>query len=103
MAQITTKRKVTYMKPAKETSTFSKNSKFILALHSSTDQLGVGLIHLSNDTESIQSYIFPLGRNLSSHLFKSIEALLPSKFWSQIVRIAVAPISARFAQNGRCI
>jgi len=78
------------MKPTKETSTFSKNSKFILALHSSTDQLGVGLIHLSNDTESIQSYIFPLGRNLSSHLFKSIEALLPSKFWSQIVRIAVA-------------
>ena len=57
MAQIATKRKVTYMKSATNKSSFSKDSKFILALHSSTDQLGVGLIHLNNDKESIQSYI----------------------------------------------
>ena len=78
------------MKPVTDKSTFSKDSKFILALHSSTDQLGIGLIHLNNNQESIYSYIFPLGRNLSSHLFKSIEALLPPKFWSQIIRVAVA-------------
>jgi len=78
------------MKPAKDTSSFSKDSKFILALHSSTDELGVGLIHLGNNKESIRSSIFPLGNNLSNQLFKSIETLLPSKFWSQIVRVAVA-------------
>ncbi len=78
------------MKPNTDSKNFSKDSKFILALHSSSDQFGIGLIQLNDNKEYINSAIFPIGKDLSSQLFKCIEQLLPAKFWSKIIRIAVA-------------
>ena len=90
MAQIKTKRTIAKMNQDQYKMSFSKDSKFILGLHSSTDELGVGLIHITDKEESVKSSIFPLGKKLSSDLFKCVEHILPSKFWSQIVRIGVA-------------
>ncbi len=75
----------------KETSKFfSKDAKYLLALHSSTDTLGVGFIQI-NKTETIyKSSSYKVSRDLSNYLFNYIEELLPAKFWPKIIRLSVA-------------
>ncbi len=62
---------------------------WLLALHSSSPVLGVGLRRLDGGG-SDQVRLFPLGRDLSSGLLESVESLLPASSWPQLSRLAVA-------------
>jgi len=65
----------------------------VLALHSSSDVLGVGVRWLADSGPAEASSAvraFPLGRGLSNHLLSSIEQLLPADQWPQLTRLAVA-------------
>lgn len=72
--------------------------KVVLALHSSSDVLGVGVAPLiapgSPCPEAggigIRSQAFPLGRALSNQLFAAVETVLPADQWTRIGRLAVA-------------
>ncbi len=68
----------------------SKNSKFLLALHSSTDTFGLGLIQIDQSENIYRNSIFAVKKDLSKYLFDFVEELLPSMFWDKIVRLAVA-------------
>ena len=65
----------------------------VLALHSSSDVLGVGVRWLAGSGPAEASSAvraFPLGRGLSNHLLSCIEQLLPADQWPQLTRLAVA-------------
>ncbi len=67
----------------------SDGGRWLLALHSSSDSLGVGLQRLgSPQPERLES--FPLGRSLSNGLFEGIESVLPASAWQDLGRLAVA-------------
>jgi tRNA threonylcarbamoyl adenosine modification protein YeaZ len=62
---------------------------WLLALHSSTGELGVGLRHLEGGMpDRIATY--PLGRGLSNQLLSCVEQVLPAAHWPQLGRLAVA-------------
>ncbi len=62
---------------------------WLLALHSSSESLGVGLQRLGAAApERLET--FPLGRSLSNGLFDSLESVLPASAWPQLGRLAVA-------------
>jgi tRNA threonylcarbamoyladenosine biosynthesis protein TsaB len=64
-------------------------SGWLLALHSSSDILGVGLKCLgAAKPERLEA--FPLGRALANDLFDCIEAVLPAAAWPDLARLAVA-------------
>ena len=66
---------------------------WLLALHSSTDTLGVALqgpYALGQEPPPPQLAAFPLGRALSNQLLACVEALLPASQWPQLGRLAVA-------------
>ncbi len=67
----------------------------VLALHSSSEVLGVGVASLDGqaggDGSGVgRSQAFPLGRSLSNQIFHAVEAVLPAEQWPQIARLAVA-------------
>ncbi|MBD2423910.1 tRNA (adenosine(37)-N6)-threonylcarbamoyltransferase complex dimerization subunit type 1 TsaB [Cyanobium sp. FACHB-13342] len=65
----------------------------VLALHSSSEVLGVGVRWLpgSGPVDAPPALrAFPLGRGLSNQLLSCIEELLPADQWPQISRLAVA-------------
>jgi tRNA threonylcarbamoyladenosine biosynthesis protein TsaB len=62
---------------------------WLLALHSSSEVLGVGLQRL-HDPEPARLEAFPLGRALSQQLFACVEAVLPADSWASLARLAVA-------------
>jgi len=62
---------------------------WVLALHSSSDTLGVGL-QRRGATRPERLEAFPLGRSLSNELFTCIEAVLPAAAWPGLARLAVA-------------
>lgn len=62
---------------------------WLLALHSSTAVLGLGLRRLDGPGPG-QVRLFPLGRDLSSGLLDSVESLLPAAEWPRLARLAVA-------------
>jgi tRNA threonylcarbamoyl adenosine modification protein YeaZ len=62
---------------------------WLLALHSSSDTLAVGLQDLQAAGPP-RLACFPLGRQLSNELLPCVEQLLPANQWSQIQRLAVA-------------
>ena len=68
----------------------NSKSKYLLALHSCSESFGVAIKDTENPEKIIKSEVFDLGRSLSNKLFSCIEALLPRKFWKQIIRISVA-------------
>ncbi len=68
----------------------SSQKKFLLALHSSSEELGVGLIDCVNYPESPKYKIFDLGRRLSNDLMTCVEDMLPAKYWKYIARLSVA-------------
>ncbi|SBO44835.1 tRNA (adenosine(37)-N6)-threonylcarbamoyltransferase complex dimerization subunit type 1 TsaB [Cyanobium sp. NIES-981] len=71
---------------------------WLLALHSSSSALGVGLRDLDADPGSAGSGAgagdqlkeFPLGRDLSGALLDCVEAVLPARQWPRLARLAVA-------------
>ena len=62
----------------------------LLALHSSSETLGVGLCNLQEEDAAPQCATFPLGRQLSNDLLPCVEELLPAERWPQLARIVVA-------------
>ncbi len=68
----------------------SKNTNnYLLALHSSTDIFGVA-VHDLRDPDKIKSSCFETGRKLSNNLISCVTEVLPTQYWSEITRIAVA-------------
>ncbi|MCX5932966.1 MAG: tRNA (adenosine(37)-N6)-threonylcarbamoyltransferase complex dimerization subunit type 1 TsaB [Cyanobacteria bacterium] len=64
---------------------------WLLALHSSSEVLGLGLAPLApapGTSSRISSH--PLGRRLSNDLLACVELLLPAPQWRQLGRLAVA-------------
>ncbi len=66
------------------------NESFLLALHSSTNTLGVAILNSKSPKESIISSTFPIGRYLSNKVVNCIEELFPASSWHQLSRISVA-------------
>ncbi|MEB3331169.1 MAG: tRNA (adenosine(37)-N6)-threonylcarbamoyltransferase complex dimerization subunit type 1 TsaB [Synechococcaceae cyanobacterium] len=66
--------------------------RWLLALHSSTECLGVGVLDLAAapQAEPPRLEAFPLGRDLSNQLFACVEAVLPASEWPHLARLAVA-------------
>ena len=62
----------------------------LLALHSSSPVLGVGLHDLERPEQPPQLAAFALGRALSNQLLACIEQLLPAERWPELERLAVA-------------
>lgn len=62
---------------------------WLLALHSSSAVLGVGLRRLEGGGED-RVVEFPLGRELSHALLDCVETVLPASAWPQLSRLAVA-------------
>lgn len=67
----------------------SARASLLLALHSSSDCLAVGLQPLAA-TDPPQVRAFPLGRQLSGALLPCLEQLLPAPRWSELGRLVVA-------------
>jgi tRNA threonylcarbamoyl adenosine modification protein YeaZ len=65
------------------------SADWILALHSSSDTLGVGLQRLG-DSGTPTLAAFPLGRALSNRLIDCVETVLPAGQWAGLGRLAVA-------------
>jgi tRNA threonylcarbamoyl adenosine modification protein YeaZ len=64
---------------------------WLLALHSSSQVLGVGVRPLAPDGAGDQHIAaFPLGRALANDLLTCVEELLPPEQWSRLSRLAVA-------------
>ena len=65
-------------------------SEWLLALHSSTETLGLALVDGRSSIDDAQVQCRSLGRALTNELVASIQDLLPTQQWSQITRLAVA-------------
>lgn len=63
---------------------------WLLALHSSSDSLGVALQPLGQPQVPPVMDAFPLGRGLSNDLLPCVETLLPAREWPHLARLAVA-------------
>lgn len=62
----------------------------LLALHSSSPVLGVGLLDLERPDQPPQLASFDLGRALSNELLTCVEQLLPAQRWHELERLVVA-------------
>ena len=69
---------------------YTSKTKYLLALHSCSESLGIAVKDADNPETIIRSEVFNIGRSLSNKLFSCIEKILPRQFWRQIVRISVA-------------
>lgn len=65
-------------------------SGWLLALHSSSETLGVALQPLGQPEHPARMEAFPLGRGLANSLLPCVEALLPAREWPHLARLAVA-------------
>lgn len=65
-------------------------SEWLLALHSSTETLGMALVDARLSIDHAQVQCRSLGRALTNELVCSVQDLLPTQQWSQITRLAVA-------------
>lgn len=75
----------------------SGTANLLLALHSSSDTLAVGLTEWPGATHTASEAAppaviveFPLGRTLSTELFACVEQVLPASRWRELGRLAVA-------------
>ena len=64
--------------------------RWLLALHSSGDGLGLGLQPLGEPEAELRLARFDLGRSLSGALLACVETVLPAEQWPQLGRLAVA-------------
>ena len=67
-----------------------EQAHFLLAMHSSSETLGVAVLDLRNPETSRKSATFPIGRKLSNNLLTCVQELLPTLAWHKICRLAVA-------------
>jgi tRNA threonylcarbamoyl adenosine modification protein YeaZ len=70
-----------------------QDTGWLLALHSSGEGLGVGLVPTGLDPETsgqTRVELFPTGRDLSNRLLACVEEMLPADRWSALRRLAVA-------------
>ncbi|MFM1800248.1 MAG: hypothetical protein RLZZ117_2526 [Cyanobacteriota bacterium] len=67
-----------------------KHEGWLLALHSSSETLGVALQPLGRPEDPPRLASFPLGRALSNSLLPCLESVLPARAWPQLARLAVA-------------
>lgn len=65
-------------------------SDWLLALHSSTETLGIALSAVEAPIEEARVLSCSLGRSLTNELVVSLQQLLPADQWSGIRRMAVA-------------
>lgn len=65
-------------------------SEWLLALHSSTETLGMALVDARASIDHAQVQCRSLGRALTNELVCSVQDLLPTQQWSHITRLAVA-------------
>jgi tRNA threonylcarbamoyladenosine biosynthesis protein TsaB len=63
---------------------------WLLALHSSSDILGLALQPLGRPDTPPQTAVVALGRQLANDLLPSVESLLPARQWHDLARLAVA-------------
>jgi tRNA threonylcarbamoyladenosine biosynthesis protein TsaB len=68
----------------------SERDGWVLALHSSSETLGVALQPLNQPGIPPRMGAFPLGRGLANSLLPCVETLLPAREWTQLARLAVA-------------
>ena len=69
---------------------YTSKSRYLLALHSTSESCGIAVKNIESKETLIKSQVFNVGRALSNKLFSCIETILPRKFWKQIIRISVA-------------
>jgi len=62
---------------------------WLLALHSSSPVLGVGLLDLARPDQPPRLEAFDLGRGLSNQLIACLETVLPAPRWGELARLAV--------------
>ena len=65
-------------------------SDWLLALHSSTETLGIALVAVEAPMEDARVVCRSLGRALTNELVISLQQLLPADQWADIRRLAVA-------------
>ena len=68
---------------------YTSKSKYLLALHSTSDIFGIAVKDIESPEKLIKMEIFNIGRELSNKLFNCVDRILPRKFWKQITRISV--------------
>jgi len=78
------------MNPKKIEKGINSNRPYLIALHSCTTTLGIAIIDSRSPLTSLNSSIFPIGRNLSNKIISCVEELLPASNWQQLGRIAVS-------------
>jgi tRNA threonylcarbamoyladenosine biosynthesis protein TsaB len=78
---------MTWPAPAEGDST---DGGWLLALHSSSETLGVALQPLGRPMDPPRLAAFPLGRALSNSLLPCLESVLPAREWPHLARLAVA-------------
>ena len=62
----------------------------LLALHSTSENLGVAVLDTYNFQQRPKVGDFPLGKKLSNNLISCVEKIIPAENWKQLKRIAVA-------------
>ena len=65
-------------------------SRWLLALHSSSETLGLAVCDAENPAEGIRTLSRPMGRQLTNGLIPAVEELLPQAEWASIGRLAVS-------------
>ncbi|MFN9623046.1 MAG: tRNA (adenosine(37)-N6)-threonylcarbamoyltransferase complex dimerization subunit type 1 TsaB [Cyanobacteriota bacterium] len=68
----------------------SEAGGWVLALHSSSETLGVALQPLNQPEIPPRMEAFPLGRGLANRLLPCVETILPAREWPRLARLAVA-------------
>ena len=67
------------------------DAPLLLALHSSSDTLAVGVCPLGDgEATASRCAAFPLGRSLSQALLRCVEEVLPAAQWPRLARLVVA-------------
>ena len=56
---------------------YTSKSKYLLALHSTSDSFGIAVKDIEGKETIIKSEVFNFGRALSNKLFSCIETILP--------------------------
>ena len=65
-------------------------SRWLLALHSSSETLGLAVCDAEDPAEGIRILSRPMGRQLTNGLIPAVEELLPQAEWASIGRLAVS-------------
>ena len=65
-------------------------SRWLLALHSSSETLGLAVCDAEEPAEGIRILSRPMGRQLTNGLIPAVEELLPQAEWASIGRLAVS-------------